>query len=164
MRFLFLGLELFAIVFLGIFSYGVFLMAASTGLDTAHLVALPGFYFCGGMMVLFSVLYRAPAARLVVDGNGIHLIYRSGQPYSQDWSDPNIIIRGRWTPGVRDIISRGRPLYSIYGRYGGFTETFIPEVAFRDVKTRSESRGLILAERTGHREWKLFTISPPNSR
>ncbi len=158
-----LGLRAFTVVLLGDISYGVYLMARSTGLDSAHLVGVPLLYFCGGMLLLVSVRYRPPAVRLMLDDSGIHLIYHRGKQYFQGWSDPDFVVRGRWTPGVRDAISRGRPLYSIYGRFGGLTETFIPEVAYSDLKTQSESRGFILAEPPGNRGWTLWAISPPNS-
>jgi len=163
LRLTILGLGAFAVLLLGWVGYGTYLRANSTGFDSAELVGLPALYFCIGMMLIIPALYRAPAAQLIVDDSGIRLNYSRGKPYSQVWSDPNIAVRGRWTPGVRDSISRGRPLYPIYGRFGGLTETFIPEAAYRDLKAWSESRGLILAEPPRNRGWTRYSISPPNS-
>lgn len=153
------GLGAFAVVLLAIVTRGVYEQAVAGQLDSTRLVGAILIFFIIGLMLFIVAALRSPAVRMVVDVEGLRLVYRSGKPFSQDWNDPGIDLRGRWTLGVRDTISRGKPRYSVYGRLGGLTESFIPEGAFRDLMAWARGRGLHRTDRPGNPGWNLYRLN-----
>jgi hypothetical protein len=162
-KWLFIGLAGFALIIGGIVAWDTYVEIRTTGLDPPHIVTAVLFSFIIGMFLFMDAIGRAPATRLIVDSESIQLTYQRGPPYVPRWSDPDLIIRGRWNQGVRDSTSRGKPTFSIYGRQSGFTESFIPEAAYRELFAQSASRRLILADVRKGADWTLWSISPANT-
>jgi hypothetical protein len=157
------GLAGFALVLGGLFGWGAYEEFRSKELDVAHIVGVVLISFILGMFLYMAAIWRAPATRLTIDQGSIRMDYRRGPPYVLRWDDPDLIIQGRWSQGVHDAISRGRPTFSVYGKNGGFTETFIPEAAYRELVAQSASRRLILAEVPKGAGWTLWSISPADT-
>jgi hypothetical protein len=158
-----IGMGAFAIILLVTTAYGVYRMVTGAGLDLPHLIGTGLIFFILGIFLLISILMRPAATGLVIDEKGVRLEYKRGQPYAQGWSDPNFVIRGQWTRGASGPASRGGPQFSIYGKQGGFSVTFVPETAYRELVVEAASRGLILAERHKGPDKVLYSISPRNA-
>ncbi len=50
-------------------------------------------------------------------------------------------------------------MWSIYGRFGGLSETFVPKSAFDELVKVAESHGLVLHETRVRTGWFLYTIA-----
>jgi hypothetical protein len=155
-----IGMGVFAIVLLATTSYGVFRMAAGPGLDLLHDVGTGLIYFILSLFLLVAIIMRPAATGLLIDETGVRLQFKRGPPDVRLWNDAKLRLVGRRTDGVDDFISRGRPLWSIYGRFGGLTETFIPRAAFDDLVHRSDDLHLVRGEKTGRNGWFLYEIKP----
>lgn len=154
-----IGLGTFAVVLLAIVAWGLYDWAVAGQLNSARVVGGALSFFILGMMFFTAAAMRSPAIRLVLDDEYLRLVYRWGRQYSRKWDDPRIEIRGRWTAGVRDTISGGTPRYSVYGRFQALTESFIPQDAFRELRTQASVRGLRLTERPGNPGWFLYRLN-----
>jgi hypothetical protein len=152
------GCATFGITFIGWTAYGVYLQAIGTGIDELHLVGLVLVFFILSFFVVIGVGGRPPANELVLDEAGIQLNYRRGRPDVRSWDDPSTSVRGRRTDGVQDSVSGGRALWSIYGRLGAMSETFIPKAAFEEIVRQANSHGLALRESISRPGWFFYRI------
>lgn len=116
-----------------------------------------------GLFLFYWLALRPQALAISIDESGVRLDFQGGRSVFNAWSDPRVSFRGRRTPGVNDSVSRGRALWSVYGRFGGFSETFIPERAYDDLRLVSECHGLKLSERSVGLGWTLYTLYRPRS-
>jgi hypothetical protein len=157
------GMAAFALGLGGWLGWQSYLNIISKGLSAGYVVGIVGIYFILGMFLYMAAIQRAQAARLLIDHQSVRLIYRRGAPYVLSWSDPDLILQGRRTPDSSGLASWGRPAFSIYGSHGGFTESGIPESAYRELVAQSASRGLVLAERHRGPNSILWAISPANT-
>jgi hypothetical protein len=157
-RYLRIGSAIFAVVALSLSAYSVFRQAVGPGLDSLDIQGASLIFLILGLMLLYAFLMRPGARSLTIDETGIRLEFRRGPPDVRPWSNPRFRIRGRWTNGVRDGVSRGRPLWSIYGPYGGFSESFVPQTAYNDLVLEAGRHGLRVIERSGRPGWTLYTI------
>ena len=153
-----IGLATFAVVLTALVAEGVYKKAVAGQLDSAHLVGAVLSFVILGLFLFVCAALRSPAVRLSLSDEGVRLIYRRGGPYLRRWDDPSIVIRGRWTEGVQDTISRGKPRYSVYGRFQGLTESFVPEEAFRALRAQAKARSLYLTEHSGNPGWTLYQL------
>lgn len=158
MRWLRMGCATFGVIAAIWVGYGAFLQLKGGRLDSLHIVADALAFFILGCFLFVGLAGRGAASGLVIDGTGVQLIYSRGRPDFREWDDTQIILRGRRTDGVGDSIFRGRALWSIFGRFGGLSETFIPKSAFDELVGLSGSHGLILHESRGRPGWFLYTI------
>lgn len=154
-----IGVGTFAVVLLATVTRWVYVQAVTGQLNNAQLVGGVLIFFILGLMLFIAAAIRSPAVRLVLDDECLRLVYRRGRSYSRRWDDVRMDVRGRWTAGVRDTISGGTPRYSVYGRFQGLTESFIPQDAFRELRTQASARGLRLTERSGNLGWTLYRLN-----
>jgi hypothetical protein len=154
-----IGIGAFAVVFIAVVTYGLYQLITGHALSQLQAIGSGLSFWILGMFLLIAVLMRAPAAALVVDELGVRLEFKRGAPYVRLWSDPQLRLKGRRTDGVADSISRGRPRWSLCGRFGGLTESFVPEAAFNELVTAAATHGLHETETLGHPGWLLYTIS-----
>ena len=154
-----IGFGTFSAGLLALVALGVYDRAAAGQLGLADTVGGILIFFILGVILVIAAVLRSPAIRLVLDDEGLRLVYRRGRPYCPRWNDARIDVRGRWTPGARDSISGGRPRYSVYGRFKGLTESFIPQEAFVELRSQAIAQGLRLTERPGNPGWTLYRLS-----
>jgi hypothetical protein len=154
-----LGLGSASVVVLAWVAYGAYKQVAGPGPNSLQIVGAGLIFWILGSILLVALLLRAPAAALVVDESGVRLEFRRGAPYVRLWNDPHVRFKGRRTVGVGDSISRGRPRWSVYGRFAGLTETFVPEAAFTELVNAAATHGFHETETQGNPGWLLYTIS-----
>lgn len=98
------------------------------------------------------------ATSLTVGTEGIFLEYGRSSSLVGRWDDPNVVLRGMRTDGVKDYTSRGKPLHSIWGRWKGLTESYIPHEAFEEVLQLAKEHGLRMEEVPIRRGWLRYTL------
>jgi hypothetical protein len=156
------ALGTFAILAIAYAAYGTYRVAREPDIGHVQIVQLLGFglaFFVLGTMLVVAILSRRGASKLVIDGAGVRLEYGPNRADFRPWDIQGVLVRGRRTDGVRDSVSRGLPLRSIFGRNGGFQETFLTEAAFGDLLSEARSRGFELTERAGRTGWQLYSLS-----
>jgi hypothetical protein len=154
------GLGTFAIAAITWLTYGVYVMTTGGALDPLQLVGTLGLYIIFAMFLSVALMTRTPAVRLEINDFGVRLAYKRGRPYARNWNESRLTLHGRRKSDVAPSGSSVQPLWSIYGRFGGLTESFIPKVAFEDLVRHAQAHNLRLSERPGHPGWVLYTIKP----
>lgn len=152
------GFSVFVAILLGSTVYGVYKQATAAQLSFPGLIGDGLIFLILGLFTCLLILMRAPATTLLIDEAGIRLEFGRGSPDVRTWSQGKTMFRGRYTGGIADSVSRGRSLWSVYGRFGALRETFIPKAAFDDLVSAAKSHGFTLSERMGRPGWTLYTI------
>lgn len=157
MRWFRVGLATFAVILLADSAYG-FYHQFTAGTDLLHNVGAGLIFFILAMFLAVAILMRSGADAMTIDETGVRLEYQRGAPVVRSWGSSRPKLRGRRTDGAKDSISRGKPLWSVYGPQGGLSETFIPESAYRELVQTAQRHGLQFTERAGRPDWFLYTI------
>lgn len=153
------GFGIFAVVGIGATTYGVYRQISVSGTSPLQVVGDALVFWILAMFLALAILIRPQAEALIIDAEVVRLEFKGGKTYVREWNRAGIRLKGRRTLGVRDGVSRGRALWSIYGRFGGLSETFIPEAAFNQLVTLARGHSLRLVERSGRPGWSLYTFS-----
>ena len=152
------GLVVFAAAAIAWASYGFYLREEQGGVTSVTLVGVVlGFSILGGMVAIGALL-GPQAVGIAIDEAGVRLEFERGGPYSRRWDEPRLKLQGRRTDGVSDFISQGRPRASVYGRFAGLTETFIPPQAFDEMIVLAKRLGFRVSEQRGRPGWVLYTL------
>ena len=158
-----LGFSVFVVVLCASTVYGVYTQATSTKLSVVQLIGAALVFVILGLFGFLMVLVRSPATSLIIDETGVRLEFKRGPPDVRLWIRESTVFRGRYTTGVSDSVSRGNPLWSIYGRLGAIPESFIPGAAFDNLVQAAKSHGFTVRERRGRPGWILYTIKANSS-
>jgi hypothetical protein len=160
-RFMFwfrVGIAVFLLAALAWIISGVYQEAVGARLGTLQAIEFALIFGVLGTMTFMVTAMRGSAVNLTIDEWGVRLDYARGPVFSRSWTAEGVVFRGRYTRGVRDSISHGRALWSVYGRGGGFAESFIPESAYNELVSVAVAHGLRLTETNGHPGWTLYQI------
>jgi hypothetical protein len=126
-----------------------------------------GFIGAGVILLILSFLLfvalmmRPPALELTIDDEKVCLEFNRGPPDVRYWKADGVTFRGRYTAGASDLISKNQPIWSLYGRLGGLSESFIPREAFDELQTRARALGFRFTEESGHPGWRLYSLRTP---
>lgn len=153
-----IGFGVFIAALLFLILFGIYHQIETDSFGPMRAVGAGFVFLILGLLLLLAALMGPPAARLQVDEVGIRFEYARGRADSRTWESPRMKIQGRFTRGADDIISGGRPVWSIYGRFGGFSETFVPASAFEEMRASAEAHGFVMTESIGHPGWTLFKL------
>jgi hypothetical protein len=147
----------------------VVLMGIAIAYDGYHVIAIRApiiqFVALGFLLWVWSLFawisfrFRPPASYLTIDESGMRLDYNRGSPDIRSWRDARLRIRGRRTDGVKDSISRGKPLQSVFGPRGGYQESFLPRAALDELFQEAKRHGLGVSERFSRPGWTVYIIS-----
>jgi hypothetical protein len=154
-----IGMATFAIVLLASVLYGLYQVITGPGLSQAQIVGAGLIVVILGLFLLVGLAGRSAAQELIIDQTGVRLSYRRGRPDFRPWDAPRVTVRGRRTDGASDSVSRGRALWSIYGRFGALSETFIPAAAFSELVDTARNHGLRETEQRGRPGWYFYVIT-----
>lgn len=137
---------------------GVLTQAVNANLDSIKIVGSALIFMILGLFLFVVSAMRPPAISISIDQSGVRLEFRRGPPDLRTWSGRRTKFRGRYTTGASDSISNGHPLWSVYGRFGGLTESFIPGSAFRELVSEAEGHGFRRREWSGRPGWVLYAL------
>jgi hypothetical protein len=152
------GLGAFAAAALALTAYGFLVRVWGGGIGIETAVGTGLIFAILGSMLVVSLLMRPSARGITIDEDGVRLDYGSGRQVTIQWGPQTEVIRGRRTEGTPDFISRGRPLSSIYGRFGGLSETFISQPAFQELLASSQSHGYEIRETDAGAGWYVYSL------
>lgn len=137
---------------------GAYQLAAGPGVTPAQGAGVAMASLIVGLFLALGFMFRTQAVGLTIDMEGIRLDYRRGPPFVRSWKTAGLTIRGRRTDGVNDSVSGGRALWSVYGRFGGLTESFIPLGAYEELLRVSSAHQTSYHEKSGGVGWFLYQI------
>ncbi len=153
-----LAFSVFLILVTAWVAYGAYIQAAKGMLSPLTLVGIVLILLVLALFTFVVAAMRPPAVDLTLDEDGFRLDFERGSPDVRSWQDWQTRLRGRYTPGARDSISAGQPLWSVYGRFGALTESFIPGPAFDELVTMAKAHGFALSEQSGRPGWTLYSL------
>ena len=139
-------------------AYGLYVEASDGMLSTLRFFGVALIFLILGLFTFVVAAMRAPAIDLTIDALGFRLEFERGSPDIRLWNESRTRFLGRFTDGASDTISQGRPVWSVYGRFGALSESFIPKSAFDELVSVSKSHGFVLSERRDRPGWTLYTI------
>ena len=134
-------------------------MDLSHQITTTQVMGAALIFWILGMFAFTAARIRLPASELVIDDTGVHLLRDNGNDDLRRWKDTKLLARGLRTEGVRDSVSHGQPRFSVYGRTGALSATFIPRAAFDELIRVGEAHGFERTDRPGRRPgWALWQL------
>ena len=154
-----IGFAVFVAVLIGSTVYGAYERVAAAEQSLLSLIGFVLISLILGLFVFVLLMMRPPATALTIDGEGVRLEFARGSTDVRRWNQPMTSFRGRYTLGVSDSVSRGQPLWSVYGRIGALPESFIPKSAFDELVLACESHGFGITRRDGRPGWTLYAIT-----
>ncbi len=155
-----IGFSVFVAVMVAGVVYGIYRQVSAGKFGSMQVIGDGLIFFILGLFLLVVLLMRPPAVEFVVDEVGVRLVFDSGAPDVRPWGSERTRIRGRFTAGANDSISRGQPVWSVYGPYGGLSESFVPGPAFQELRSAAKVHGFVMTESSGPPGWTLYTIAP----
>ena len=155
-----IGFSVFVAVLVAAAVYGIYGQVSTAKFGSMQVIDAGLVFFILGLFVLVVLLMRPPAIELVVDEAGVRVVFDSGAPDVRPWGSARTRFRGRFTAGANDSVSRGQPVWSVYGPFGGFSESFVPGAAFQEFRSAAKACGFVMTERSGRPGWTLYTIAP----
>ncbi|MGA9839095.1 MAG: hypothetical protein WBF81_07475 [Thermoplasmata archaeon] len=153
-----IGLRVFVVLFGVWFLYGSYLMFVRGGVSSLALVGIVLISWIWAMFLFLALTWRGQATSITLNQDMISIKFERGGVYARRWESPKLVIRGRKTEGAADFISAGQPLRSVYGRWMGLTESWIPAPAFRDLVEHSRFHGMDYRESRGRAGWVLYVM------
>ncbi|MFG1529875.1 MAG: hypothetical protein AAFA34_01175 [Thermoplasmata archaeon] len=155
-----LGFSVFVAVLLSSTIIGVYQQVSAGKFGLTQAIGDGLVLFILALFTFIVLFMPPPAVEMVVDEVGVHLIFDCLAPDVRPWGSARTRIRGRFTSGANDSISRGQPVWSIYGPLGGVSEPFVPYPAFQELLSAAKAHGFVMTETSGHSGWTLFTLAP----
>lgn len=155
-----IGLAVFVAVLMAGAVYGVYGMVNAGRFGSMQLVGTGLIFFIIGLFILVVLLMRPPAVKFEIDEAGVRLDFDRGAADVRSWTSARTRIRGRFTTGATDSVSHGQAIWSVYGPFGGFSESFVPGSAFEELRSTAKVHGFVMTERSGRPGWTLYTIAP----
>lgn len=138
--------------------YGAYVQSADGALSSFKFVGLALILLILALFIFVVAAMRPPAVELTVDAHGLRLYFEHGSPDVRSWQAEQMRLRGRYTHGVRDSVSAGQPLWSVFGRFGALTESFIPGPAFDELVSTAKAHGFELSEKSERSGWTLYAL------
>lgn len=157
-----IGLAVAMAVLLAGETYGIYVKVTAGRLGSTQVIGTILIFLICGLILSITMFMRPPAVELVISEVGVCLVLDNGVKDFRPWESPRTRIRGRFTAGADDFISRGQPVWSIYGPMGGLSESFIPGPAFEVLLSTAKAHGFYVTETSGHPGWTLYTIALVN--
>ena len=142
-------------------SLNVYSQLRGGGFGALQLFVTVFLFLIPAIFLYIGIRTRTGATDLVIDATGVSLRYAHGRPESRTWSDPKIRIRGRWTAGAQDIVSRGKPMWSVFGLRNSMAEAFLDRTTFARLVAAAKEHGLTLMEEPNAKQadWTIYWLA-----